>query len=95
MKLKGYVSRWSDQNGPDGRYLEYCFTSNPESAATWEAKEEADIDCRLFDRQNIRVPSIWGGYHICSGFKTEERRLGEFVVFCEAPFIPVSADARR
>jgi len=88
MNLKGYVQRWEEKDGAQGRSLEYCFTSNPDSAATWPDREEADLDCRfVFDRQNIRIPSAWGGYHICSDFNSEERRPGEFVVFCEAPFI--------
>ena len=30
---------------------------------------------------------MFGGVHTCSGFKSEKRPDGKFVVFCEAPFI--------
>jgi hypothetical protein len=88
MDLKAYVQRWEERDSPHVRHLEYFFTSSPENAATWPAKDEADIDCKwFFERGKIRIPSAQGGYHICSGFRSEERRPGEFVVFCEAPFI--------
>jgi hypothetical protein len=88
MYLKAYVRCWEEQDSPYGRHLEYFFNASPESAATWPSKDEADIDCKgFFEREKIRILSAWGGYHICSGFKSEERRPGEFVVYCEAPFI--------
>lgn len=88
MELKAYVQRWEEQDSPYGRHLEYFFTASPENAATWPAKDEADIDCKwVFERSNIRILSARGGYHTCTNFKSEERRPGEFVVYCEAPFI--------
>jgi hypothetical protein len=88
MNLKAYVQRWEERDSPSGRHLEYFFTSNPENAAIWPARDEADNDCRFFlDRQNIRILSAHGGYHTCTDFKSQERRAGEFVVYCEAPFI--------
>jgi hypothetical protein len=91
MNLKGYVHHWDLKETAQERDLEYSFDSSNEDVATWASKEEAEIDCRLFDRQNIRIPSALGGYHICSGFKCEERSPGTFVVYCEAPFIRRSA----
>jgi len=88
MDLKAYVQRWEDRDSPYGRHLEYFFTSKAENTATWPARDDADNDCRFFlDRQNIRILSARGGYHICTHFKSDERRPGEFVVYCEAPFI--------
>jgi hypothetical protein len=87
MNIKGYVHHWKVDDSPDKRGIDYSFDSDAESVAVWASKEEADIDCRLFDRQNIRIPSALGGYHVCSNFRSEERRPGEFVIFCEAPFI--------
>ena len=87
MNLQGYVRCWELVEKPEGRSLDYAFTSDSKAAATWPSKDEADIDCRLFDRQHIRIPSSLGGFHICSGFKSEERPDGKFIVYCEAPFI--------
>ena len=85
---KGYISRWKQREKPHELIMDYWFTSNPESAAYWETKEEADGDCGLFERNKIEIPSAEGGTYICKGFKSEELRPGRFVVFCEAPFIP-------
>ena len=87
MNRRGYIRRWEEKSDP--RTIDYHFTSNADLAATWDWKDQADIDCRmLFDRQDIRIPSMFGGLHVCSGFKSEERPDGKFVVFCEAPFVP-------
>jgi hypothetical protein len=85
--MKGYVHHWEIKEAAQERGIEYSFDSSDERVATWVSKEEAEIDCRLFDHQHIRIPSALGGHHICSSFKCEERRPGEFVVYCEAPFI--------
>ena len=59
---KAYVQRWEEQDSPYGRHLEYFFTASPENAATWPAKDEADIDCKwVFERSNIRILSARGG----------------------------------
>jgi hypothetical protein len=94
MLIKGYVQGWRETEKPRPYFLDYWFDSRPDEAAVWKTKEEADIDCRLFDRHRIEIPASWGGNHICSGFKSEERKPGEFVVFCEAPFIPKQASAQ-
>ena len=36
--------------------------------------------------KTFRIRSMFGGLHVCSGFKSEKRSDGKFVVFCEAPF---------
>jgi hypothetical protein len=87
MNIKGYVHHWEIKESARDRGLEYSFDSDADCVAVWASKEEADIDCRLFNRQNICIPSALGGFHMCSDFRSEERRPGEFVVFCEAPFI--------
>jgi hypothetical protein len=87
MNTKGYVHHWIVNGTAVGSKIEYSFDSSAEKVATWTSKDEADIDCRLFNRQNIQIPSALGGYHVCSDFRSEERRSGEFVIFCEAPFI--------
>lgn len=91
---KGYIQRWKDRKEPGTVVDEvipktdYWFTADSANAAHWASKEAADIDCGLFNRANIEIPSLNGGTHICTDFKSEERAPGEFVVFCEAPFVP-------
>jgi hypothetical protein len=86
--LKGYISRWERREAPESRIIDYWFTSNPDSAAHWETKEHAEADCQSFFNPGISIPSALGGTHTCRDFKAEERKPNEFVVFCEAPFIP-------
>jgi hypothetical protein len=86
--LKGYISRWERREEPQSHILDYWFTSNPNSAAYWESKEYAEADCRAFFNDIISIPSSLGGTHVCRDFKIEERKPNEFIVFCEAPFIP-------
>jgi hypothetical protein len=89
---KGYIQGSKPQN--KSLLIDYWFGSNPQKAAVWMTREEADIDCGIFDRHKIQIPTIWGGIHTCSGFKSEERKPGEFIVFCEAPFIPKQPSAQ-
>jgi len=86
--LKGYISRWETREDPKDPLIDYWFTSNPDSAAYWETKEEADADCRVIFNRGISIPSALGGTYVCRDFKAEERKSDEFIVFCEAPFIP-------
>jgi len=86
--LKGYISRWESRKEPETRILDYWFTSNPNSAWYWETKEEAEADCKAFFNDRITIPSSFGGTHLCRDFRVEERKINEFLVFCEAPFIP-------
>lgn len=96
---KGYIQRWKDRKEPSivpGEVIvktDYWFTANSANAAHWASKEAADIDCGLFNRANIEIPSLNGGAHICTNFESEERAPGEFVVYCEAPFVPANNTA--
>lgn len=83
--LKSYIARWKAREKPEAQIIDYWFDSNPENAACWETKEEAEGDCVIFDRQRIAIPSAEGGTHICRGFKVEQRAPKQFVVFCTIP----------
>ena len=87
--LKGYISRWKRKEKPEDNILDYWFCTRPGDAAYWGSREEAENDCVVFNRhQRIVIPSSQGGTYVCQDFKVEERKPGEFVVFCIAPFIP-------
>ena len=85
---KAYVTRWKRREKPEEHIVDYWFDSRSENAMYWETREQADIDCGLLNHLQIVIPSSEGGTHICKDFKVEQRVSGEFVVFCEAPFIP-------
>jgi hypothetical protein len=91
---KGYIRRWEERKAPQivaGELpvtTDYWFTPDPANAVHWPSKEDADFNCTLFNRLKIEIPSSAGGTHICGDFKSEERAPGEFVIVCEAPFIP-------
>jgi hypothetical protein len=85
--IKGYVRHYKAIDKPDRRDVEIELTSNPQLGAYWGTLEEADRDCRSYNSWRIRITSASGDEHTCTGFKSEQRRPGEFVVFCEVPFI--------
>ena len=84
--LKGYIGAIKPRELPSD-ITDYSFTDDPASAAYWDSKEQAEIDCMIWNRNGIKIPSAQGGDYICKDFKSEEYRPGRFVVFCEAPFL--------
>jgi hypothetical protein len=38
-------------------------------------------------RWRVKIPTATGHKHTCTDFKVEERATGQFVLFCEAPFV--------
>lgn len=86
IMTKGYVYYWED-NKNSSLLIDYVFTSRREIAAVWTSREDAQSDCDLvFNRQDIRIDVASAGKFTCGDFKVDERRPGEFVVYCEAPF---------
>ncbi len=84
---KGYVQSWLQREKAEPNVIDCLFTSNPEKAARWTTKEEAEAECALLDRFSIEIPSAEGGKYVCKGFRAEEWKPNEFVIFCLAPFI--------
>lgn len=82
---KGYIRGLKLSRDPK-REDTFFFTANPNSAFYWQSREQAESECRMFDGYRIKIPSALGGTYICNKFKVEERKPGEFVIFCEAPF---------
>ena len=97
--MKGYLSRWNKREQPEQSHImDYWFDPRIENAAHWRTKQEAEVDRVLFENLPITIPSSQGGFHVLKGFKVEERALGEYVIFCEGPFIltkPGEADVRK
>jgi hypothetical protein len=78
---KRYIHSWREESGQPKS--EYSFCLDPEQAAVCKAKEQAEIECRIFNLIEIRVPSALNATQICN-FKIEERKSGGFVFFYEA-----------
>lgn len=94
--LKGYVAGWQSHAEPENtNNVEVGFDSDSQKAHQWDALEEADIACHVFERWQIEIPSSKGGTHVCRDFRIEERAPNEYVVFCEAPFIPRTVPNRN
>jgi hypothetical protein len=88
--LKAYITKWTEEPQERHTRFDVRFDSHPQNAAYWKTKEQAENECVIFDRLNIVIPSAEGGTHICNGFRVEERKPEEFVIFYEGPFIPQS-----
>jgi hypothetical protein len=87
MTYKGYLSGWEDSKS-DPRLKDYLFTTNPNIAVKYESAEQAENECRFYDSAAISIPSNQGGKHMLRGFRCEELSPGEFVIYCEGPYIP-------
>jgi hypothetical protein len=90
---KAYITRHKRRERPEERIVDFGFDSHRDNAMYWQTQEQAALDCALFNHNGIEIPSSEGGTHICKNFKVEKRRSGEFVIFCEAPFIPKNASS--
>jgi hypothetical protein len=86
--LKGYVIAWRQRDVPQATYsmIDMSFDHRPEKGHRWKTQSHAEQDCTLFNALGIRIPTMQGESHMCTGFTVEENVAGEFVVFCEAPF---------
>jgi hypothetical protein len=90
MMTKAYLSKWVPRKnqGVENR-SDFAFDQDPEKAAQWQTKEEADIDCLFFNGMNIKIDSPDGiQHHFCRDFAVEERSPDKFVVFCMLPWLP-------
>jgi hypothetical protein len=94
--FKAYITGWEElgkleeerQNVDVGSYpILVEFHPDLERAASFYTREEAEEKCLTLGRFSVKIRSVEGETHICKGFKVEERAPGEFVVFCEAPFV--------
>jgi hypothetical protein len=93
---KGYIHRWQPREDYSKSLItDVWFDSRPEYGAIWDTKEEAEIDCRLFDSYSITIPSTQGDNYTCKQFTVEARKSGGFVIFCDAPFISVDTTIRN
>ena len=88
---KAYVTNVKPQLQETGTRVVVEFDPDPEGAAVWNTREQAQNACREFESFGIRIPA-----HAdmeCKGFRVEERAPNRFVVFCEYPSDPVLAGA--
>jgi hypothetical protein len=92
--LKGYIGGIEPSKTRED-YTDYLFTDKPENASKWDSKEQAEIDRTIWNKNGIEIPSSQGGNYVCKNFKIEEIIPNQFLIFCEAPFIPKSTTAPR
>lgn len=88
--MRGYVKGYEnikDENAPFGFRWDVWFGTK-EDGMTWKTREEAERACGWFENRAIKLRLVDGGTHICKGFKVEERKPGQFVIYCDAPFDP-------
>jgi hypothetical protein len=87
--LKAYVRRsWYPKESEALRHhLQVAFTSKPEGANWYDTRQEAESDCANIFNRGIVIDSSEGGKQTLRNFRVEERKPGEFVIFCEGPFI--------
>lgn len=87
---KGYVAKISYDRDPkrnDLRRTDVDFTSDKEKAGYWDRELDAQSACTILDNTRITIITAEGKPHVCEGFHYEERGPGEYVLFCEAPFV--------
>ncbi len=80
---KAYVKGWKERSLETHTKVAVEFESNPEKAAVWETRGQAQNACRDFESLDIRISSLGG--RSCKIFGVEERGPKQFVVFCDYP----------
>ena len=87
---KAYIYGWKKRtDGPPG-HTEFSFTSTAGEAFCWETRQEAEIDCQLFNRFGVWVETAKGGRHLCENFQVEELTGRDlFVISGVAPFCKI------
>lgn len=70
------------------RRTDVDFTRYKEKAGYWDTEQDAQSACTILDNTRITIMTAEGKPHVCQGFQFEERAPGEYVLFCEAPFVP-------
>jgi len=68
--------------------VDVYFALLPEEGCWCNTREQAESDCKNLEHYGVRISSAEGQTHICKDFRVEERAAREFVIFCDAPFIP-------
>jgi len=84
--IKGYIKNLRDLK-PGDIIENSWFTANQNNAFGCKSREEAQAECYILETLRVDMPSTSGGRFICRDFKIEERNPGDFVVFCEGPFM--------
>ncbi|MGA7931421.1 MAG: hypothetical protein WCA20_36180 [Candidatus Sulfotelmatobacter sp.] len=86
---KGYVQGLKNRKEPpeEPDIVDVWFTNRVENAASYATRSEAEAECLFLERWRVKIPTATGHKHTCTDFKVEERATGQFVLFCEAPFV--------
>jgi hypothetical protein len=84
---KGYIRRsWQAKPTDNHDTIEFCEFAK--DAAHFETRARVENAHFLLSR-GVTIPSAWGGDYVCHEFTVEQVPSGEFVIYCEAPFIYV------
>jgi len=62
------------------------FSSKKDAAYSWPTEQEARDEANTLEHHDIGIITAEGQRHVCKGYQVEERALGEFIIWCEAPF---------
>jgi hypothetical protein len=90
---KAYVSKISYRRDPqsnDMRRTDVDFNERIENAGYWETEQDARSACMILDNTRISITTAGGKSHVCE-FQFEQRAPGQYVLFCEGPFLPVQS----
>ncbi len=82
---KGYICKWERDVPPNDNRNIYHFCSQPNDAAYWPSRQNAEVECIELNR-GVTIPS--GGTHVCRNFQVEEFAPDKFLIYCEAPTFP-------
>jgi hypothetical protein len=86
--MRGYIRKEAyvdDEKAPFGKRYDVWF-ADKEHAMHWDTIEEAKSAVKFFEGKRIEISLSDGGKRVCTGFEIEERKPGEFVIFCDTPF---------
>jgi hypothetical protein len=87
---KRYVHHIEHRTDPQvgSMMTDVYFTQYKEKATYHHTEQDAESECFILDNAQISITTAEGHAHRCKDFKFEERKPGEFIIFCDAPFTP-------
>lgn len=89
---KGYfVCSYRSHTEIEGRWkIDYRFHQDPARAYMYDTWLFADRERITLDTAGVEIDASWGGKFHCRDFEIQEILPEHFVIYCEAPFIPIT-----
>ena len=83
---KGYLIDFEPDPQAQDFGKRYVFGSKADGALAFDSREDCASQCNVLKKLGVTVPSK-NGTVVCRDFRVEQRVSGDFVIWCEGPFV--------